>query len=140
MFSFFNVNNLTLAGQTKTDYTVVVKGVIGSLKPLQATASFVLTLKNPCVDPQTISVPILTNPPSYTYDGSTLVYKLIAPYMVVPAVCKIVYSCKIADLSPRTDLCSIVEGATAGVFNSITGSYSFKSIDNINFPPGLYTF
>ena len=131
---------MKLAGPTKTDYTVVVKGVIGSLNKLQATASFVLTLKNPCVDPQTILAPILTNPPSYTYDGSTLLYNLMAPYRVVPAVCKIVYSCKIADLSPRTDLCNVVEGATVGAFNSITGSYTFKSIDIINFPPGSYVF
>lgn len=42
--------------------------------------------------------------------------------------------------SPRTDLCNIVEGSTVGVFDPISGNYSFKSTDNAGFPPGSYTF
>jgi len=94
---------------------------------------------DPCIDPQTISAPVQTNPPSYGYDGTTLTFTL-SPYSVFPTVCKIVYSCAIAASSPRTDLCNIVMGSTNASFNSNTGGYTFKSIDNIAFPEGAYTF
>ena len=41
---------------------------------------------------------------------------------------------------PRTDLCSIIDGSTQGVFDSITGNYEFYSIDMANYLPGSYTF
>ena len=53
---------------------MVVKGLIGSLKTLSATASFVLTLKNPCIDSKFVSitpVPLFFGPHSYTlFSGS----------------------------------------------------------------------
>ena len=47
---------MLLSGLTKTEYIVVVKGVIGSLTTLQATASFVLTLSNPCIDSNFVTI------------------------------------------------------------------------------------
>lgn len=40
--------------------------------------------------------------------------------------------------SPRLDICSIVDGATKGTFDSITGNFVFESIDMANFSSGIY--
>ena len=41
---------------------------------------------------------------------------------------------------PRTDLCSLSDGDTRAVFDTITGNYEFYSIDMANYQPGQYTF
>jgi hypothetical protein len=66
-FSFFNDKNLALSGSTKTEYIVEVKGEIGSLKKLQATASFVLTLKNPCIDSRFVTIDKVALPTGLQY-------------------------------------------------------------------------
>ena len=122
-------------------HTVTVSAILTTY-PIIVTSAPVSTqiqVVDPCIDPQTISAPSQINPQSYSYDGTTLAFTLV-PYTVFPGVCNIVYSCAIEVSSPRTDLCNIVLGSTVGAFNSITGGYTFKSIDNINFPPGSYTF
>ena len=40
----------------------------------------------------------------------------------------------------RTDLCSIDDNSTQGVFDPNTGNYEFYSIDMANYKPGSYTF
>lgn len=54
------------------------------------------------------------------------------------SVCPITYSCAVA--GPRTDICSIVDGATVANFDPVTGNYDFTSIDMANYPAGSYTF
>lgn len=49
-FSFFNDNELSVAGPTLTIYTVTVKAVLGTTSTLEATSSFLLRVKNPCID------------------------------------------------------------------------------------------
>ena len=128
-FALIGTHTITISAKLST-YPFIV-----TLTPLSTQIQII----DPCIDPQTIYAPSQTNPPSYLYDGTTLAFNL-TPYTVFPEVCSIVYSCAIAVSSPRTDLCSIVLDSTAGTFNSITGGYTFRSIDNINFPPGSYTF
>ena len=40
----------------------------------------------------------------------------------------------------RLDLCDIIDTGTEGDFTPRTGSYTFKSIDKVNYPPGDYVF
>ncbi len=54
------------------------------------------------------------------------------------SVCPITYSCSVS--GPRTDICSISDGATVASFDSVTGNYEFKSIDMANYPAGAYVF
>ena len=61
------------------------------------------------------------------------------PYVVDPPVCAFQYSCAVTS-GDRTDLCSINDGSTHGVFDPITGNYEFYSIDMANYKPGSYTF
>ena len=63
----------------------------------------------------------------------------LTPFVVDPEVCTFVYSCAMT-AGPRTDLCSINDGDTHGVFNPTTGNYEFYSIDLANYPAGEYTF
>ena len=122
-------------------HTVTVSAKLTTY-PVIVTAAPISTqiqIIDPCIDPHTISAPGQTNPPAYNYDGITLAF-ILAPYAVFPPVCKISYSCTMAASSPRTDLCNIASGATVTTFDSITGGYTFKSIDNIAFPEGAYTF
>lgn len=67
-----------------------------------------------------------------------MVFKL-KPFVVEPPVCDFVYSCAVT-IGSRTDLCSISDGDTHGVFDPITGDYIFYSIDMANYLPGKYTF
>lgn len=94
---------------------------------------------DPCIANSLISSSIQTSPAAYLYDGTTLTFKL-TPFTVDPPICSITYSCAMAILSPRTDLCNIISGSTVGAFSSATGDYTFTSTDTISFPEGSYTF
>ena len=39
-----------------------------------------------------------------------------------------------------TDLCSIDDGSTKGIFDTNSGNYEFYSVDMANYKPGAYTF
>ena len=54
------------------------------------------------------------------------------------AVCPITYSCSVS--GPRTDICSILDGATVANFDPVTGNYDFQSVDMANYPAGAYNF
>ena len=54
-----------------------------------------------------------------------------------PSICTVTYSCRILT-GPRTDICDISDGQTDGFFDISNGSYSFISIDTVNYPPGNY--
>jgi len=60
------------------------------------------------------------------------------PFVVDPVICPVTYSCQVLAGAPRLDICSIVDGATKGTFDSMTGDFAFESIDMANFPPGIY--
>ena len=63
----------------------------------------------------------------------------LSPFVVEPPVCTFVYSCAMTS-GLRTDLCSLSDVSTHGVFDPITGNFEFYSIDMANYLPGAYTF
>lgn len=50
-FSFNYTVDLDLCGLSSTDYQIAVTGTSGPIVPQSDTATFTLTLKNPCIDP-----------------------------------------------------------------------------------------
>ena len=50
-FVFSYTSDLSLSGLVSTDYIVTVIGEAGNDTPVQGSATFILTLKNPCIDP-----------------------------------------------------------------------------------------
>ena len=44
------MSDLALSGATSIDYTVTVTGTSGNTEPISGSTSFVLTVKNPCID------------------------------------------------------------------------------------------
>ena len=87
LFRFFNDDRLSVAGSTQTTYTVTVKAVLGTAATLEATSSFQLTVKNPCIDPTFVTIDKGTLPAGLEYDlyafddslGFTLMHD---PFMV----------------------------------------------------------
>ena len=62
----------------------------------------------------------------YTYTGdSPKAIFTMNPFVPDPPVCALTYSCSMLASSPRTDLCSIIDGLTIGAFDTFTGNYSF---------------
>ena len=55
-FTFFNDNNVALAGPTATTYSITVTAVLGTAATLTETTTFSLTLKNPCIDPLFVKI------------------------------------------------------------------------------------
>ena len=82
--------------------------------------------------PQMIVAPYI-----YTANAPALAFTM-NPFVVDPVICPVTYTCQVLAGSPRLDICSIIEGATKGTFDSITGNFVFESIDMANFPPGIY--
>ena len=50
-FSFSYAADLNLCGPVSTDYIVTVTGEAGNVVTTNGSATFILTLKNPCIDP-----------------------------------------------------------------------------------------
>ena len=75
----------------------------------------------------------------YTGDSPKAIFTM-TPFVPDPPVCIVTYSCTMLSSSPRTDLCSIIDGSTIGAFDPLTGDYSFHSTDLANYPKGLYQF
>lgn len=75
----------------------------------------------------------------YTGDSPKAVFTM-NPFVSDPPVCTVTYSCSMLVSSPRTDLCSIIDGSTIGAFDPLTGDYSFQSTDLASYPKGLYQF
>lgn len=55
-FSFLYDSNLDLCGATSTAYTITVTGTSGNIVSAVNSASFTLTLKNPCIDPNFVTI------------------------------------------------------------------------------------
>jgi len=103
-------------------------------------ATAYILLKDPCPDPESVSMSPQKNPADYYYTAQTPKMQFtLTPFFSDPPVCEFIYSCAVIEGSWR-DLCSIADGSTHGVFDAITGSYEFYSTDTIKYPPGQYTF
>ena len=97
-----------------------------------------IEIKDPCIDPFSLVVPGQPQPSDYYYtaDSPALELATIA-FVVEPSVCDVTYSCSV---SPGLDICSVSDGfGTEGIFDSLTGRYSFVSTDIVMYPPGTYT-
>ena len=57
-----------MAGPTQTTYTVTVKAILGTEATLEATSSFQLTLKNPCIDPAFVAIDKVPLPAGLEYN------------------------------------------------------------------------
>ena len=105
-------------------------------------ASQTITIINPCLNPFSLTATAQSNPADYYYSSTAYpkVQVTLTQYVVDPAasVCPITYSCSVS--GPRSDICSISDGATAANFDPVTGNYDFESIDMANYPAGAYTF
>ena len=55
-FTFNNVDDLSLAGSSFTDYTITVTGTIGNVVTKSESSSFNLRIKNPCIDPNYVTI------------------------------------------------------------------------------------
>ena len=67
LFTFFNDQDVSPAGPVSTDFTVTLKGVVGTLAVIETTATFTLTLKNPCVDPALVLIEPVALPTNLNY-------------------------------------------------------------------------
>ena len=80
-----------------------------------------------------------TQPDDYLYSGA-FTFTLNAFTLDPPSCGPITtYTCSVIS-GKRTDLCSISDGSTSGVFTRSTGKYEFSSTDMLNFEPGNYAF
>ena len=68
IFTFNNVDDLSLAGSSSTNYTISVTGKVGNSIIRQATSSFNLRIKNPCIDPNYVTISPEPLPTGLTYD------------------------------------------------------------------------
>lgn len=55
-FDFLSSNDLSLSGPVSTDYKITVTAVAGNIVEQSASAEFTLTLKNPCIDPNYVTI------------------------------------------------------------------------------------
>ena len=56
-FTFGQSEDISLAGDLFTDYTITVTGMDGRLPPMSsASTTFVLRIKNPCHDPDYVQI------------------------------------------------------------------------------------
>ena len=67
VFTIFNDNDLSLAGEVSTDYTITVTADAGIVTFLQDTAEFNLKIKNPCVDLDFVQINKEALPTGLTY-------------------------------------------------------------------------
>ena len=90
-------------------------------------ASQTITIINPCLNPFSLTATAQSNPADYYYSSTAYpkVQVTLTQYVVDPAasVCPITYSCSVS--GPRSDICSISDGATAANFDPVTGNYDF---------------
>ena len=80
------------------------------------------------------------NPEQYLYTGNEQSFKyVINSFSIEPEECgPVSYTCEVID-GPRTDLCHLNEGSSAGTFDPITGAFEFVTYDVSGIPAGDYT-
>ena len=70
---------------------------------------------------------------------ATPLHFIMSPPVIIPSFCgPPVYTCAMT-AGARTDLCSITDDDTYGVFET-TGNYSFRTFNLVDYPEGVYTF
>ena len=62
------MDDLTLAGASSVDYLVTLKAKVGTSNTIEKQSTFTLTLKNPCVDPDFVSINKLPLPIGMQYE------------------------------------------------------------------------
>ena len=62
-FTFHYDQDLALSGADFNDFTVEMTGTSGYLYPVEDTVSFDLKLKNPCIDPNFVTIVTQAIPP-----------------------------------------------------------------------------
>ena len=68
VFTFFKDSDLEGASDSQVEYTVTLKAVMGSgAVPIEASTSFTLTLKNPCIDSAHTSIKTVPLPVGLSY-------------------------------------------------------------------------
>ena len=95
---------------------------------------------DPCLDPFSLSIALPIDPAeySYTYTGTSPSLDFTPQAAVVdPYVCVINYSCEIIN-GPRLDICNVDDGLTQSSYDSLTGQFTFESIDMANYSAGTY--
>ena len=134
IFTVESSNDLSLAGEISSDYTVLVTGEIGTTEIVADFASFNLKVINPCI----LMVPEQDAPPEYFYTGARPSLEFTPEAVeVYPPFCPLSFECKIVSGS-RFDLCDVSEANSLGKFDETTGEFKFQSRDNSSFLPGLY--
>ena len=66
-FTFFNDDNVSIAGAVGQDYTITVTGEIGTITAMTASETFTLTLKNPCIDRNFVKIDKVNLPSGLQY-------------------------------------------------------------------------
>ena len=56
VFTIDNETNLDFSGSTSKTYTIEVTGTAGNVSPTSDNSSFDLTIKNPCIDPNYVTI------------------------------------------------------------------------------------
>ena len=55
-FTVEYVNDLHLSGLVESSYVITITGTTGSQEVLTATSTFEITFKNPCIDPEFLTI------------------------------------------------------------------------------------
>ena len=56
IFAFYYDEDLLISGSESKYYTVEVTGVSGDISPKSVTANFELQIRNPCIDPDFVTI------------------------------------------------------------------------------------
>ena len=66
-FTFDYSSDVILSGSDFIDYTVTVTGEAGNITPTTGSSSFILKVKNPCIDPAYLTIATTPLPVGETY-------------------------------------------------------------------------
>ena len=74
-----------------------------------------LTIGDPCPDPNIVQATTQMSVPDYYFtNGLPKVVFVMNAFEVHPPPCKVTYTCSVSAGSPRSDICSIIDGETIG--------------------------
>ena len=84
-------------------------------------------------------MPAQNTPADYYYTEDDPILSFVTQQFTVnPDICQITYSCTILT-GGIGNICDVADGQTNGIFDDVTGEYTFMSNDIVNYPPGTYT-
>ena len=136
-FTIYYATNLLPLGQSETVTITATSKSIYNASPStkKASSSFVLTFKNPCIDPVlvTLAENPQTSPSSDKYTGSNVVFTY-SPFTVVPSFCPMTTACKSVS-GPSTVLtCKELKNG------ALTQTFSSQQYATGGLAPGAYIF